>query len=1313
MSLRRALGFLQVRQQTPETRQPTIFCPLGTSRAPSRASPQPPMPSAALLARLQALSARIATGSGSGGGVSALATTAASPLSAALSGAPSLYQPGVAAPVAAPRTISGSPSYTYVGGWPSAAVNAPWGTLATDAANSKPYSVVVPSTGVYTIIFNAALSASASGAHEAFVAVNGGAGADLESAATLLASAVLHPGTNPEAPIVATGSFAKGDTIQCGFFSPVGAVVDLDAVKTSVDITGAPTPAADGAWVFNGQTLTPSSLHYYGAPSVTPYTSNAPVAQPAQTPATSSAYYYVKWPSSVNKGITPSNDATGYGLVAAFEAPHIVRAGVNFSSNATGSFCVFISRNGGAGADLEATDDSLVATAVVNPLLTPSVDLTGVAYLAKNDRLYVGIAAASNSVLALDSGSMQLTSVGGVSQWAGNTAGSGLWSSGPLGVGTSNPSTTLEVAGSFKAASYSDLEQGYTNGSSSNAVSAAALSNAFGYLAVQGGAWGSNTAAWGSNAASWGSNAVGQQAVATFAGQSNVYGLASRFNSNVQVQGTLTVNNLTYLYSNITVYAVEEVRSNLVVQGTASLSNATGAATLYSAGAGLGVGAAPGAGYALDVAGQVRATGGYAALEQGVVSASTTVPASAGALSNAYGLVTARGDWNSNAARWGSNAVGQMAVTTYAGQSNVNALATVFSSNITVAGSVSATNLGLTRNRIINGDFRIDLLSGGALHAQTAQPLLVDKWQYESGSAGAVNLQQNSASPPTGYQYYGTVTVSTTATAVSTSYAQLYQNVQGTQLADLNWGTSSAVPVAVSFWVRSSVAGTYAFYMRNGSGSLRVYVSGFTIASANTWQYVTATVPGDTTGNWPKDTGSGMLFFITLVSGTNYQTTPGVWGSANMNGVSGMTNTWCATAGATFDVTGVQLERGTLATPFEFRPPVVESLLNNNVVLGSVAAGTVGNVCAGNLGMFRNRIINGDMRIAQRGTTSDQGTSPGYYVVDRWRYDATFGQGQFRIMQLALSSTDTPFGFGFRYAQRLSQNAAAWTSGTLTAFYNSQRIEGFNIADLSWGSGGTSAITVSFWVRTTAAPGTVLCLSVQNGAATYSYNHPFTMTASASQWQFVTATIPAPPTSTWPSDNSAGMLVHVCSIAATKLSSSPMTWQSGDLVGTTSSTAAASIFTGLNSSIDIAGVQLEKGTLATPFEFRPYPVELQLCQRYYEKSYPISVAPGSAFVLANRFLQGITCLNNAMTIQLAYKQTKRAAATVTFYTDGGTINSVTVYPNNSATANTVSTTANWSIEGNNESQITISASSVNSGYVGGVVIFHYTASAEL
>lgn len=267
--------------------------------------------------------------------------------------------------------------------------------------------------------------------------------------------------------------------------------------------------------------------------------------------------------------------------------------------------------------------------------------------------------------------------------------------------------------------------------------------------------------------------------------------------------------------------------------------------------------------------------------------------------------------------------------------------------------------------------------------------------------------------------------------------------------------------------------------------------------------------------------------------------------------------------------------------------------LVGNVNLGSISSNTVGNICAGNLGMFRNRIINGDMRIAQRGTSLVGGTGTGaFYLIDRWNLSYSITTGGLTQSQNTLTTSDTPYlNAGFKYSYKITVNTA-------TTSYNyivpTQVIEGLNISDFNWGSTAGTPITLSFWLRTNAATNSIIPVTIRNLAATYCYNANVTVTAT-NTWQFVTLQIAAPPSgSSWNIDNTIGIVLFIGGFQTT--TSSPGTWLNGNFIGTSTST---NIWATLNNFIELTGVQLEKGTIATPFEIRPYAIELQLCQRYH------------------------------------------------------------------------------------------------------------------
>ena len=280
----------------------------------------------------------------------------------------------------------------------------------------------------------------------------------------------------------------------------------------------------------------------------------------------------------------------------------------------------------------------------------------------------------------------------------------------------------------------------------------------------------------------------------------------------------------------------------------------------------------------------------------------------------------------------------------------------------------------------------------------------------------------------------------------------------------------------------------------------------------------------------------------------------------------------------------------------------------NAIVIGSIGIGTTtpaqalsvqgnayisGNISAGNLGLFRNRIINGDMRIAQRGTTSNISASTAVsYVIDRFAVAYSITTGGLKHEQLTLTSSDTPYQYGFRYSYRVT----ASTANTNYAYiYPNQKIEGNNLTDLMWGTAYGVPITLSLWLKTNIATNGVVTITFRNGAYNYSYNINVSVAASGS-WQFVSQTVPAPPSgSTWAIDNTTMLDLGIGGYQAAGLTANVNTWENLNRLGTTTST---NIWATLNNYIEFTGVQLEKGNIATPFEFRPYSVELQLCQRY-------------------------------------------------------------------------------------------------------------------
>jgi hypothetical protein len=196
----------------------------------------------------------------------------------------------------------------------------------------------------------------------------------------------------------------------------------------------------------------------------------------------------------------------------------------------------------------------------------------------------------------------------------------------------------------------------------------------------------------------------------------------------------------------------------------------------------------------------------------------------------------------------------------------------------------------------------------------------VDRWQYYGSQASKVTWQQNAGSvtPPAGFTNYLGVTSSSAYSILTGDYFGIQQGIEGYNVADLNWGTANAKTITLSFWVRSSLTGTFGGALNN-SGSSRSYPFTYTISAANTWEQKSVTIAGDTSGTWLTTNGAGLTVNFGLGMGTTFSGTAGVWASANYVSATGATSV-VGTNGATFYITGVQLEVGSTATSFDYRP---------------------------------------------------------------------------------------------------------------------------------------------------------------------------------------------------------------------------------------------------------------------------------------------------------------------------------------------------------------------------------------------------------
>ena len=298
------------------------------------------------------------------------------------------------------------------------------------------------------------------------------------------------------------------------------------------------------------------------------------------------------------------------------------------------------------------------------------------------------------------------------------------------------------------------------------------------------------------------------------------------------------------------------------------------------------------------------------------------------------------------------------------------AYGTINADLMTTSDGVSSSGLYGFKNRIINGAMVIDQRNAGASVTPTTTAYLVDRFVFGPSQASKLSFQQNAGSvtPPVGFTNYLGITSLSAYSIGSTDYFNLGQNIEGFNFADMQWGTANAKTITLSFWVRSSLTGTFGVSLRNDNAD-RNYQASYTISSANTWEQKTITVAGDTSGTWTGATnGTGLRVGFGLGVGSTYSTTSGSWGAGNLFGLTGATSV-VGTNGATFYITGVQLEKGSTATSFDYRPYGTELQLCQRYLIkftGNDANGGYGGYGAGYTGSTTRSVIFVNLPVAMR-----------------------------------------------------------------------------------------------------------------------------------------------------------------------------------------------------------------------------------------------------------------------------------------------------------------------------------------------------------
>lgn len=463
--------------------------------------------------------------------------------------------------------------------------------------------------------------------------------------------------------------------------------------------------------------------------------------------------------------------------------------------------------------------------------------------------------------------------------------------------------------------------------------------------------------------------------------------------------------------------------------------------------------------------------------------------------------------------------------------------------------------------------------------------------------------------------------------------------------------SSPAIPTLIGLSI-PNVQTTYWSFGANNSGFLTfMYWNGTSIVSVtsstptqivvNTWNHIavscdTTTIRLYLNGKLEHSVALQSITGVTITAGT-----PILFGSTTMSSVTTIISNAL--------IAGVRLVRGTALYNATTLPSIggipglsatgtnlmlLRNSLNHQTPMSLTSTGNMtlaGNISAGNLGMFRNRIINGDMIIDQRNNGVLQtGVTGGMWAADRMRFTLD-KLGTYSIQRI---TTDTPPGFTHSILTTVTTTSNANLTGQF-AYYN-HRIEGYNIADLNFGTQYASSIVVSFWAKSSVT-GTY-GMGIDNG---FTGGRGYTTTFridTANTWERKVAYIPGDTSGTWSNTNSLGMRVCI-SLGGSSDFNNPAgnnIWSvNSDKFGTSGNVNLASTN---GATFAFTGLQLEKGTLVTPFEYRPYPVELQFCQRYCMRF-------NSGTGLVPRFCIGMVVSSGSARFVLPYPITMRTSLT--------------------------------------------------------------------
>jgi len=279
-----------------------------------------------------------------------------------------------------------------------------------------------------------------------------------------------------------------------------------------------------------------------------------------------------------------------------------------------------------------------------------------------------------------------------------------------------------------------------------------------------------------------------------------------------------------------------------------------------------------------------------------------------------------------------TNASGTGVLTISSPNTNNNYTATLPAATDTLATLTQANAYNAFKNRIINGAMVIDQKNAGASVVGLAgDQYITDRWFISGTKATRITASQ-STTTTTGFINSLLVTSTATTTANTAEQYRIEQKIEGLNVSDLAWGTASAATVTLSFWVRSSLTGTFGGAIVNSAAN-RSYPFPFTISTANAFEQKTITITGDTSGTWLANNSTGISVRFNLGCGSSFQGTANAWAAANYIAPTGSVSV-VGTNAATFYITGVQLEKGSTATSFDYRPYGTELALCQRYAYG-------------------------------------------------------------------------------------------------------------------------------------------------------------------------------------------------------------------------------------------------------------------------------------------------------------------------------------------------------------------------------------------